>query len=92
MPETAAEILAKARALLREDKVQEADDLLTKGIAAAGAVAAPVLETPAPPPTRFPEAILLDILEVIHGLLGTPQPLETLLAELRAATPRAVKG
>ena len=81
MPDTSSATIEAAIALLREGRVQEADDLLTahKSTTPAGGAPAPA---PAPTPPRAPITIIADILVAISMLLGNAGPLEALLAEL----------
>jgi hypothetical protein len=74
--------------LLREGKVQEADELAQKLKAAetAAAVAAGAPAEPAQP--RTPEEVLLDLFKCIHGLLGTSPAMVPLIAELEAVMPK----
>ncbi len=82
-PDPNATALQQARALLRDGKTQEADDLLSKAIVtstAAGKLPA-ALEEPKQP--RKPEEIILDLFQGVHQLLGTSPALVPLIAELR---------
>jgi hypothetical protein len=77
-----ANVFVEALKLLREGKVQEADDLLAKGIAdASKAEPAAVI----PPPPRDPAEIVTDLARAIVEHLGSPAPLKALLDELDAA-------
>lgn len=78
---TSDEVLATARGLMREGKVQEADDLITQHQAATAAAAAATQEV-TPPAPREPNAIIADALNVLVGLAGNPEPLVKLLEEL----------
>lgn len=77
------EILTKARALLREGGVQAADDLITKHFADQAAAGANLPEgaAPAAAPRTF-STVVMEILTVLIGLSGNPDPLLTLLEEL----------
>jgi len=79
--------IADVRALLKEGKVQEADDLLTILAAAdaekAGAVA-PKFVVLSPP--RRPNLVLLELLSELVSHLGNKPAHEALLEELRAVT------
>jgi hypothetical protein len=78
--------LTEAVALLREGKVQEADDLLSKHgrelLSASGTGAA--VSEPAPPP-RAPNVILLDFGRELVSHLGSPPALVHLLQEFEAS-------
>lgn len=79
------DVLAQARNLLREGKVQHADNLISdhfKQLAAGGAA---VPETAAAPaPERPPQTIVHDLFTEIVALLGNKDSLVNLLNELRA--------
>ncbi len=79
--------IADVRALLKEGKVQEADDLLTIIEAAdaerAGAAAA---KPAAPPRPRAPNLVLMELLSELVAHLGNKPAHEALLEELRAVT------
>lgn len=78
--------LAKVRELLKEGKVQEADDLLAQEETAAGDGAAAAPAKPVePPPPRSAYAITLDLLTEIVAHLGNKPALEQLVEELKAA-------
>lgn len=72
------------RALLKEGKVQEADDLL-QSIAASDAKAAFLLSgKPAePPPPRDPDIILHDFMVTVADRFGNHEVLEQLAAEFQ---------
>lgn len=75
-----------ARALLKEGKVQEADDLLKTLSADATAAAEAAAGKPAePPPPRAPELIIFDLFFEIIAHLGNKPLLEQLLEDLKAA-------
>jgi hypothetical protein len=77
--------LAKVQALLREDKKQEADDLLQEIAAEQQRLADEAAgRPPAPRPPRAPQVVLHDILSEIVGLHGNKQSLLDKLAELKA--------
>ena len=79
------ETLAKAQSLMREGKVQAADDLIRdhfRASVAEGGPGAPVPAEPAAP--RPPLTVVHDILTVMAGLLGNKDDVVTLLTELRA--------
>lgn len=74
------------RALLKEGKAQEADDMLAILEAADGVSAAAAAAKPAePPPPRSAYAITLDLLTEIVAHLGNKPSLEQLVEELKAA-------
>lgn len=78
--------LKAIQALLREGKVQEADDAISKQLAAAEAP--PASESSASPPTPAPRpaaAILVDVLDEITAHLGNRPRVAHLVAEFRAA-------
>jgi len=85
--------IADVRALLKEGKVQEADDLLTRLEAAdaekSGAAAAKPVE---PPPPRAPNLVLMELLSELVAHLGNKPAHEVLLEELKAvlAPPKKV--
>jgi hypothetical protein len=86
MPD-ANEVFWNARKLLREGRVQEADDLLTKNFATQGLVedkadAAAPKEVP-----RTQTEVMHDILTEMTHRFGNPQPLVDLLDEMHAAAP-----
>jgi hypothetical protein len=77
--------LAQVRKLMREGKVQEADDLLSKHMAAtpqAQAAAAAAAAEPAPP--RDYDTVLHELLTAVVDKLGNHPALEKLLEELKA--------
>jgi hypothetical protein len=77
--------MKQAQALMREGKVQEADDLLTQGLAASSVEAgSQTAAAAAPTPPRAVPSILTDIFDTIHSLLGAPPQLEGLLTELKS--------
>ena len=76
--------LWNVRKLLREGRVQEADDLITKDFAAQGlAEDKGDLQPPVKPP-RTAMLITIDIFTALVGLHGNPSPLYELLNELQA--------
>lgn len=80
-----AAILTEIQSLLRAGKVQEADDLTTKHIAAAAAPAPGAPAAPAPPkPPRHPNTILSELLTVISNALGARSEIESLVEEFKS--------
>lgn len=81
-----AQTIATALRLMREGRVQDADDLLAghaRDLAAesAGAGAAPE----PPPPPRAVNAILLDFAHALYELMGSPAALQGFIQELDAS-------
>lgn len=78
--------LAQAQALMREGKIQEADDLLSKQIAEDEKTAAEASAAePAPVAPRTPEEIVHAFFtEIVHHLGSTPR-LAALMAEFEAS-------
>jgi hypothetical protein len=85
MQSNQAENLAQLQTLLREGKVTEADELITKQMveAAAAARAAAGLP-PEPAPPRPPQLVVYDLFDAIISHLGNHPLLLELLAELHA--------
>lgn len=87
---TPAEIFAQAEALLKEDKVQAAADLLHQANEDATAAAdAAAGKKPPPPPPRAPTTVLVDLLDAISSRLGHPPTVKKLLDELKAVEPKS---
>lgn len=85
---TQAEILDEVSKLLKEGKVQEADDLAQK--TAADVRAADAKDsgaTPPPPPKRDPATIAHALFAALAQRLGNPPGLVALLDELAQALP-----
>jgi len=85
--------IADVRALLKEGKVQEADDLLTI-LAAADAekVGAAAAKPAEPPPPRSPDLVMMELFSELISHLGNKPAHEVLLEELKAvlAPPKKV--
>jgi hypothetical protein len=85
MPQTKTRtVIDQALALMREGKVQEADDLLA---AARSELEQPPAPEP-PPAPRAPIVILLDFGRELVAHLGSPPALVRLLREFEAAEGR----
>lgn len=79
------ETLAKVKSLMREGKVQAADDLIRDHFRASVAEGGPGAPMPAEAaPVRPPLAVVHDIVSELVALLGNKQSLLDLLTELRA--------
>jgi hypothetical protein len=85
---TQAEILDQVSKLLKEGKVQEADDLAQRGAADARiAESKSSGKDPAPAPKRDPAVIKQDLITEVVTHLGSPPRLLALLEELYPAAP-----
>ena len=76
--EKQAALIKQARALMKANKAQEADDLLAQ---ADSLTATPEATEPAQP--RKPEEVIVDLFTAIHSILGTSPALVPLIAELK---------
>lgn len=85
MPEQTEE-LWNVRKLLREGKVQDADDLITKYFAAEKLVEDKADQAPPEKPPRTPAVVTADLLTEIVGLLGNKESLLATLKELAAVS------
>ena len=75
------------RKLLREGRVQEADDLITKDFAAQHLVEDQTDKMPPKEVPRTQTEVMHDILEEITMRFGNPQYLVDLLDEMHAVAP-----
>lgn len=73
--------IKRASALLREGRVQEADDLLTASARQIAAEASPGVPPP-PPAPREPLQVVYAMLALIGAHLGNPPGLSRLVDEL----------
>ena len=85
MAATSIEVLSRAQALVREGKVNEADQMMGQHLADQAAAAAIAAGQPPPAPAPRPaDAIIFDFLNAVTGLLGNHPTLKSLLSELES--------
>jgi hypothetical protein len=80
-------VLWNVRKLLREGRVQEADDLITKDFSTQGLVEDKSDAAPPKEVSRTQTEVMHDILTEMTHRFGNPQPLVDLLDEMHEAAP-----